>query len=178
MSDSWEAPAERVVRVVARLCICKVFRDTFLDGKQYLCPATYSGRRAALRRSFVITLTLGLLFVCLAVVTPSGAADKPINWKMTSLWTPVIQLIEGDRHFVKLVNTLADGQLKIKFFDGGTLVPPYQVFEAVAKGTIDAGSDSAFIWAGKDTAFGLLGAYPFGLNSHRLHGLDLSRWRI
>lgn len=118
-----------------------------------------------MRKKFGVTLTLALMFVCLTTVMPSGAADKPIKWKMTSLWTPVIQLIEGDRHFVKLVNTLAEGQLKIKFFDGGTLVPPYQIFEAVAKGTIDAGSDSAFIWAGKDTAFGLLGAYPFGLTA-------------
>ncbi len=118
-----------------------------------------------MKRNLIVTLTVAILFVCLAVSMPSGAAEKPIKWKMTSLWTPVIQLIEGDRHFVDLVNKLSNGALKVKFFDGGTLVPPYQVFEAVAKGTIDAGSDSAFIWAGKDTAFGLLGAYPFGLTA-------------
>ncbi|RJR32996.1 MAG: ABC transporter substrate-binding protein [Desulfobacteraceae bacterium] len=93
----------------------------------------------------------------------SGAAGKPIQWKMTTTWTPAIQLIESDKNYAKIVNELAGDQLQIKFFDGGALVPPFQVFDAVSKGTIDAGGDWPNYWTGKDTVFDLLGSYPYGL---------------
>jgi TRAP-type mannitol/chloroaromatic compound transport system substrate-binding protein len=109
-----------------------------------------------------IVLFLTIVFVCGGTTTPSNAADKPIKWKMTTTWTPTISLIEADRHFAKLVNELSDGQLQIKFFDGGALVPPFGVFDAVQKGTIHAGGDAAVYWSGRNTAFGILCQMPLG----------------
>jgi TRAP-type mannitol/chloroaromatic compound transport system substrate-binding protein len=84
---------------------------------------------------------------------------------MTTTWTPTIQLIEADKHFVNTVNTLAEGKLKIKFFEGGSLLAYNEVFDAVAKGTIEASGECPGYWPGKNTAFELLGNYPFGLSS-------------
>lgn len=90
------------------------------------------------------------------------AADV-IKWKMSSTWTPAIQLIEADKHFAEIVNKLAKGKLEVKFFEGGSLVPPFELFDAVAKGTLQAGGDWPNYWSGKDSAFDLLGSYPYGL---------------
>ncbi len=90
-------------------------------------------------------------------------AAKTIKWKMSTTWTPAIQLIENDKHFAEIVNTLAKGKLKITFFEGGSLVPPFELFDAVAKGTLQAGGEWPNYWSGKNTVFDLLGSYPYGL---------------
>jgi len=116
------------------------------------------------KERFLSGLAMGLMSVFVfGIFSTAGAADKPIRWKMTTTWTPSIQLIEADRNFAKIVNELAGDQLQIKFFEGGSLVPPFQVFDAVSKGTIDAGGDWPNYWTGKDTVFDLLGSYPYGL---------------
>jgi TRAP-type mannitol/chloroaromatic compound transport system substrate-binding protein len=114
-------------------------------------------------RRITLIVLLSVIAMVLALGSTAIAGEKVIRWKYTTTWTPAIQLIESDRHFVQLVNQLAAGKLKIKFFEGGSLVPPFQVFESVSKGTIQAGGDWPNYWAGKDTVFDLLGSYPYGL---------------
>jgi TRAP-type mannitol/chloroaromatic compound transport system substrate-binding protein len=110
-----------------------------------------------------LLLTVFVICALSLALTAGPAAAKAIKWKMTTTWTPAIQLIEADKHFAEMVNTLAKGELEIKFFEGGSLFPPYETFDAVSKGTVDAGGDWPNYWSGKDTVFDLLGSYPFGL---------------
>ena len=113
--------------------------------------------------------TIGIAGVMIAAALLLGirqpAEAKPVQWKMTSTWPAGIILIEADRHFYKLVNELAEGELNITFFDGGTLVPPFELFDAVSKGTVEAGGNWPSYWAGKDTAFDLLGSCAVGLTN-------------
>jgi TRAP-type mannitol/chloroaromatic compound transport system substrate-binding protein len=107
----------------------------------------------------------GLILACYAIcltTAPALSSDQPIKWKMTSTWTPTISLIEADRHFAKTVNELLKGKLEIKFFEGGALVPPFGVFNAVKEGTIEAGGDCGVYWSGQNTAFGILAQCPLG----------------
>ncbi|MBU2643512.1 TRAP transporter substrate-binding protein DctP [bacterium] len=107
---------------------------------------------------------LTILFASLAVAGFTiSASARSLNWKMTSTWPPSISLIEADQAFVKAVNHLAKDKLKIKFFTGGSLMPSYEVFDAVSKGTVQAAGDWSNYWAGKNRAFDALGAYPMGL---------------
>jgi len=116
------------------------------------------------RKRFIYCMALFLtIFFASALLNTAVASDKTIRWRMSTTWTPVIQLIEADRNFAKIVNEMTGDQLQIKFFEGGSLVPPFEIFDAVAKGTLDAGGDWPNYWTGKDTAFDLLGSYPFGL---------------
>jgi TRAP-type mannitol/chloroaromatic compound transport system substrate-binding protein len=108
--------------------------------------------------------TLSIIVALLAIAGFTITAQAgPQRWRMTSTWPPSISLIEADQAFVKAVNHLAKDKIQIKFFTGGTLMPSYEVFDAVAKGTIHAAGDWANYWAGKDRAFDALGAYPMGL---------------
>ena len=113
-----------------------------------------------MKRKFVSPILIALF---LLTGYGTAAVAKTIQWKMTSTWPPSISLIEADQAFVKAVNHLAKDKLKIKFFTGGTLMPSYEVFEAVSKGSIEASGDWSNYWAGKDRAFDALGAYPMGL---------------
>jgi len=113
------------------------------------------------------TLLSGL-FVALVIFLVCGTFDKvsaqgKIQWKTTTTWEQGNPLSEGDKHFLKLVQELAPGEIDIKYFPGGSLIPALEIFGAVEKGTIDAGFEAPKYWTGKNTAFEPLGSYPMGL---------------
>jgi TRAP-type mannitol/chloroaromatic compound transport system substrate-binding protein len=107
----------------------------------------------------IMVLAGSLIFLQVAQVS---AAEK-FTLKMSSVWSSGIQLIEVDRHFVKLVNSMGGPDFQIKFFDGGTMVPAFELFDAVARGTLDMGGDWGGYWPGKDEAFNIIGTQPLGL---------------
>ncbi len=112
---------------------------------------------------------LGIL-IAVAVIISFGysfsfaqTAAKPLQWKLVSTWTPAINLIDADKYFAKLVGELSGGRLKITVHPAGELVPAMEVFGAVSKGTFECGGEWPNYWAGKNSAFDLLGSYPMGL---------------
>ena len=121
-----------------------------------------------MKKRLSMSFVVAILVICFIY---SLAAAETITWKMTSTWTAGNQLIEMDRNFVKMVDKLTGKEFKIKFFDGNTLIPILQVFDAVSDGTIDASGDAAAYWAGKNTAFSPLCQHPFGLT-----GIDAMVW--
>lgn len=88
------------------------------------------------------------------------AQDKATTITMTSTFPPSIDLMDADKKFADTVNLLGKGSIKIKFLPGESLVPSTQVLDAVRSGSIDASGDWAGYWAGTDSAFGLIGAFP------------------
>lgn len=116
------------------------------------------------KKAFVFAAVAVFVFSAILSISSALAAEKKvIRWKMTSTWPPSIDLIQADQAFVKAVNQICKGRLEIKFFTGGTLMPSYEVFDAVSKGTIEASGDWPNYWAGKDPVFDTLGSYPMGL---------------
>lgn len=93
----------------------------------------------------------------------SPAWSKTTRWRMGTTWTPAIALIEADRNFVKIVDELSGGDFKIKLYSAGELVPAFELFDSVSKGTLQAGGDWPNYWTGKNSAFDLLGSFPMGL---------------
>ena len=62
----------------------------------------------------------------------------------------------------------------------GEIVPPFQVFDAVANNTVEMGNTASYYYIGKDLAFAFGTAVPFGLNTRQMNswlayggGLDL-----
>jgi TRAP-type mannitol/chloroaromatic compound transport system substrate-binding protein len=104
-----------------------------------------------------------VLFSFLIVTSGFAQAAKTFTWKLVSTWTPAINLIEADKYFVKLVNELSAGRLKVTVHPAGELVPAMEVFNAISKGTFEMGGEWPNYWAGKNSAFDLLGSYPMGL---------------
>ncbi len=115
------------------------------------------------KKVFVIALAAALVFGMVLAASTAMAAGKELKWKMTSTWPPSINFMEIDKAFVEAANHLCKGKLSIKFFPGGSLMPSYEVFDAVSKGTIQASGDWPNYWAGKNSVFDTLGSYPMGL---------------
>jgi TRAP-type mannitol/chloroaromatic compound transport system substrate-binding protein len=110
-----------------------------------------------------ILVLVASVFFLQAVFSVSAIEAKTLRWRMGTTWTPSIDLIQADRHFVEIVNDLSGGDLKIKLFSAGELVPAFELFDAVATGTLQAGGDWPNYWSGKSRAFDALGSYPMGL---------------
>ncbi len=113
------------------------------------------------KRKTVFICFFTLFFGALIFFSPANA--KTLRWRMGTTWTPSIDLIQADRHFVEVVNELSGGEFKIKLFSAGELVPAFELFDAVASGTLQAGGDWPNYWSGKSRAFDALGSYPMGL---------------
>jgi TRAP-type mannitol/chloroaromatic compound transport system substrate-binding protein len=91
------------------------------------------------------------------------AADKPVllkvpiafATKLPGLGTTIKWV--GDR-----VDTLSNGMVKMKVYEPGKLVAPFEILDAVSTGKVNAGYATAGYWAGKITASPLFTAVPFG----------------
>ena len=113
-------------------------------------------------RSVVMYLTVVLMTTGMIAVG-SSRAEKVINWKYNSLWPVGLALYQGDKYFCDTVNRLSNGRLQIKLYPAGQLLPAYQNIDAVKKGTVQCAGDFGPYWAGKNTAFDLLGTTPMGM---------------
>ena len=88
----------------------------------------------------------------------------------------------GVENLARRVNAASGGRLKIKVYGGGELVPAFEVFDAVSRGTVEMGHDASYYHKGKLDAAQFFTSIPFGLNYLELNawlyyggGLDL--WR-
>ncbi len=98
------------------------------------------------------------------------ASGKKIRWQATTFWNPKVRIMfDGVRQFCENVKQMSDGQLEIKLYGGGELVPPFGAFDAVSKGTVQMGTGSPYFWAGKSTAFNWFGSIPFGMNAQSIN---------
>ena len=96
-------------------------------------------------------------------------AAKSYQWKMTTTWPPNFPVLgEVANKYAKWVDELSNGQLKIKVYGGGELVPPLEAFDAVSNGTVEMGSGASYYWAGKVPAAQFFAAVPFGMNSQQI----------
>jgi TRAP-type mannitol/chloroaromatic compound transport system substrate-binding protein len=129
----------------------------------------------------IIKTFLGVLVLMLVVISckdssPEGTATevetvkkKNYNWKMTTTWPPNFPVLgEVANKYAEWVEELSDGQLKIKVYGGGELVPSLEAFDAVSNGTIEMGSGASYYWSGKIPAAQFFAAVPFGMNSQQL----------
>lgn len=108
----------------------------------------------------MIAIVIVMIFFVASVLA------EPIKWRMVTTWTPAINLIETDKHLSKLVDMMSGGRLQIKVYPAGELVAATGVFDAVSKGSAECGADWPAYWAGKNSAFELLGSYPMTLGQY------------
>lgn len=113
-----------------------------------------------------------LISLATASVLLSGpAVAQKHTWTMTSTWPSSLELMELDKKWVELANKLVGDELKIEFFEGGSLVPSGEVFSAVESGTIQAAGDWPGYWAGRDAAFS-----PLGTHTSLFNAVDYVNW--
>lgn len=130
--------------------------------RQYLNFRNMTGRQAMKKFKAGKMLAFGLVVLATFCYVSSVAAQAPVKWKVVTTWTPAITLINADKYFIETVNALCKGQLEMTLYPAGEIVGSFGVFDAVQTGTVQAGFDWAGYWAGKDSAFNVIGGLPGG----------------
>ncbi|GBC61141.1 TRAP dicarboxylate transporter subunit DctP [Desulfonema ishimotonii] len=91
-------------------------------------------------------------------------SNKKVRWKMVMPWSKGLLFYDIAVHFCDSVRLASAGRLDIKPFSAGELVPAMQTFDAVSKGSAQAGHDWPGYWKGKNEAFVAFASVPFGLD--------------
>ena len=73
--------------------------------------------------------------------------------------------------FIKRVEAMSGGRIKIKFYAAGELIPALGGFDAVRQGTVDMNWGNAYFWSGKSFAAQYFTAVPFGMDA-----LSMNAW--
>ena len=95
-----------------------------------------------------------------ALSAPMVAVAQTTSLRFQSTWPAKDIFHEYAQDFAKKVNDMAGGRLKIEVLPAGAVVPPFQLLEGVAKGTLDGGHGVLAYHYGKNTALALWGSGP------------------
>lgn len=101
----------------------------------------------------------------------AGAATERFEWSCVTSWPPKYPGAGiGVENLAARIEAASAGRLKIKVYGGGELVPAFEVFDAVSRGTVEMGHDASYYHKGKVAAAQYFTAIPFGLNYVELNG--------
>ena len=119
-----------------------------------------------------------------AVAAPAiVSADTKIKWKMVTTWPKNFPVLgTGANQLAKLITELSDGRIKVKVYGAGELIPAFEVFDAVSRGTAQLGHGSAYYWKGKIEEAQFFSTVPFGMNATEMtswlyYGGGMELWR-
>ncbi len=134
-------------------------------------------RRSAIKNA-------GLAGVLAAGIAPAVVhAQANIRWRLTSAFPKALDTIYGAAEsFSKKVKDMTGGKFEVSVHANGELVPSAGLVDAVQNGTVEMGHTAPYYYFGKNDAFALGCAIPFGLNSRQMtawqydgNGLKLMR---
>ena len=99
----------------------------------------------------------------LVLGTSADADAKKVRWKMQSTFgSKLPHLGTSAVRFSQNVKDITDGQLNIKFFEPGALVPSLECFDAVSKGALESCWTTPGYHTAKYPALAFFTTVPFG----------------
>ena len=113
----------------------------------------------------------------------AGDSLQTFEWSCVTSWPPKFPgLGIAVENLAERIAAASNGRLKIKVYGGGELVPAFEVFDAVSRGTVEMGHDASYYHKGKVAAAQFFTAVPFGMNAAELaawfhYGGGLELWR-
>ena len=124
-------------------------------------------------KNFLIsTLVLSLLIACGAPEQSNINENKIKNysWSLVTTWPKNYPgLGMAPERFSTLVEEMSQGQLKVKVYGAGELVPAMGVFDAVSSGSVEMGHGGAYYWKGKVPAAQFFAGVPFGFTADEIN---------
>ncbi|MGH8770860.1 MAG: TRAP transporter substrate-binding protein [Burkholderiales bacterium] len=125
--------------------------------------ASRTSRRKFLKTAAAGATTAGLGFPMFSV------AQTPVTFRWQSTWPAKDIFHEYAADYVKKVNDMAGGRLKIELLPAGAVVKAFDLIDAVSQGTLDGGHGVVAYWYGKNSAMALWGSGPaFGMDANML----------
>jgi TRAP-type mannitol/chloroaromatic compound transport system substrate-binding protein len=95
-------------------------------------------------------------------------SQSPIVLKMQGAWGAKDIFNEMAEEYVKRVNDMAGGRLRIDYLVAGAVVKPFEVMDATSKGVLDGAHSVPVYWYGKSKVASLFGSGPInGMDAHQ-----------
>jgi TRAP-type mannitol/chloroaromatic compound transport system substrate-binding protein len=124
------------------------------------------------RRDFFTKVGAGSLALSASALRiESARADTEHKWKMVTTWPKNFPgLGTGANKLAALIGEMSGGRIKVKVFGAKELVPAFEVFDAVSRGTAEMGHGAAYYWKGKSEAAQFFTTVPFGMTAQEMNG--------
>lgn len=93
------------------------------------------------------------------------------KWKMVTTWPKNFPgLGTGANNLARLITEMSGGRIQVKVYGAKELVPAFEVFDAVSRGTAEMGHGAAYYWKGKHEATQFFTTVPFGMTAQEMNG--------
>lgn len=119
------------------------------------------------RRRFLSGAGIAAGAAVATVAMPNVSRAQTVTLKFQSTWPSkdIFHEMAGD--YATRVNEMSGGRLKLELLAAGSVVPAFQMQDAVHSGVLDAGHGVSAYWYGKHKAFSLFGTVPpFGWDAN------------
>ena len=115
---------------------------------------------ASRRRAFLKTAAIGAAAGATTLAMPQVSRAQTVTLRFQSTWPQrdIFHEFAGD--YVKRVNEMAGGRLRLELLAAGAVVGAFQLLDAVSSGSLDGGHGVSAYWFGKNKAFSLFGTAP------------------
>lgn len=118
------------------------------------------------RKVMRYAVTAGAAGVAAGSFPMPAIAQGTIEWRMVTSWPKGLPGVgAGADRLAQRIEAMSGGRLKIQVFAAGELVPALKCMDAVMDGTAEMGHDASFYHVGKDPAFAIFFAVPFGMTA-------------
>jgi TRAP-type mannitol/chloroaromatic compound transport system substrate-binding protein len=136
-------------------------------------------RRDFLTKGAATAAVAGTITGAPAVIGQSPA----IRWRLASSFPKSLDTLYGvSEVFSKQVSALTGGKFQISTHPAGELMPAFGVLDGVSQGTVECAHTAPYYFFGKNDAYAIGCAIPFGLNARQMNawmlhgnGLKLTR---
>lgn len=134
------------------------------------------------RRDFIKGAGAGAVAAGALFATPAVSAKAQYKWKMVTTWPKNFPgMGTGANRLAKLIEEMSAGRIEVKVFGAGELVPAFEIFDAVSRGTAEMGHGASYYWKGKSEAAQFFAAVPFGMTAQEMnawlyHGGGMALW--
>ncbi|MFM9845793.1 MAG: TRAP transporter substrate-binding protein [Hyphomicrobiaceae bacterium] len=109
------------------------------------------------------SLAAATVAACVLFAGPSIAvAQTPVKLRFQASFPSSSTFFDTFKYWADRVKVMSGGRLEIEVLPAGTLVPAFEVLDAVHKQVIDGGHTAAAYWVGKQRAAALFGPTPGG----------------
>jgi len=123
------------------------------------------------RRDFIKSAGIGVLAASSVVGTEAFAAKPEFKWKMVTTWPKNFPVLGTNANYLaKTIEEMTGGRIRVKVYGANELVPAFEAFDAVSRGTAQMGHGAAYYWKGKSEATQFFAAIPFGMTAQEVNG--------
>ena len=100
------------------------------------------------------------------LISAPAIAKNIIKWKMITTWPKNFPgLGTGAQRIADSITSMSEGNLTVKLYAAGELVPPFECFDAVRQGTAQMSHGASYYWINKNRSTPFFAAVPGGLTA-------------